>query len=145
MLCSSFRSPPTAVNLTGLSFIEKLPFQIPYTLMAMFLIGFVCCLYTLNLKELAEVERLHPKKIEISYVRSHRIKFGVRKLCIPDQSRFLKDGSQSDNTKFHRHKKVTYHSRRIFHKPRQLLQTCQVGTLKCILDGSGTMASSSIF
>ena len=82
--------------------------------MAMFLIGFACLLNTLNPKELAEVERSHPKKIEISYVRSHCIEFGVRKLCIPDQSRFLKDDSQSDNTKFHGHKQVTYNSRRFF-------------------------------
>ena len=81
--------------------------------MAMFLIGFACLLYTLNPKELAEVERSHPKKIEISYVRSHPIEFG-RKLCIPDQCIFLKDDSQSDNTKFHGHKQVTYNSRIFF-------------------------------
>ena len=113
--------------------------------MAMFLIGFACLLNTLNPKELEEVERSHLKKIEISYVRLHRIEFGVRKLWIPDQSKFLKDDPQSDNTKFHGHKQVTYNSRKIFHKPRQLLQTCQVGTQRYILDSSGTMASFSIF
>ena len=113
-LCSSFRSPPTAVYLTGLSLIEMLPFQIRYTLMAMFLIGFACLLNTLNPKELAEVERSHPNKIEISYVRPHRIEFGSGKLWIPEQSRFLKNDPQSDNTKFHTHKQVTYNSRTFF-------------------------------
>ena len=80
--------------------------------MAMFLIGFACLLNTLNPKELAEVESSHPKKIEISYVRSHRIEFG-RKLCIPDQSRFFKDDSQSDNTKFHGHKTRKLSSKRL--------------------------------
>ena len=113
--------------------------------MTMFLIGFACLLNTLNPKELAEVEISHPKKIEISYVRSRLIECGVLKLWIPDQSRSLKEDPQSDNTKLHGHKQVIYNSRIFFHKPRRSLQTCQVCTQRYILDGSGTMASFNIF
>ena len=79
--------------------------------MAMLLIGFACLLDTLYPKKFAEVDSSHPEKIKISYVRSHRIEFGVRKLWIPDQSRFLKADPKSDNTKFHGHKQVSYNSR----------------------------------